>query len=154
MTWLALLRRLPTKDRLRRWGMNVPAECVLCSNGLESHHHLFFECEFSSIIWYNFASQVWDHPPADLHSVAAWINHHRGPPNVNATALIKLIFQSSIYLIWKERNARIYSTISSPSCTIHLALDRLLHDRLLSLPPRPPPSPSALQFYLSIYRPP
>ena len=39
--WLALLRRLRTRDRLRRWGLNVPAECVLCSSGIETHHHLY-----------------------------------------------------------------------------------------------------------------
>lgn len=134
MAWLALLRRLPTRDRLRRWGMNVPAACVLCSNGLESHHHLFFECEYSHSIWNSFASQIWEQPPLDLHSVAAWIVPQRSPSNANANALIKLIFQSSIYLLWKERNARIFTNISSPSHTIHLALDRLICDRLLSLP--------------------
>ncbi|CAN6927812.1 BnaCnng58350D, partial [Brassica napus] len=28
ITWLALLRRLPTQDRLIRWGLTVPAECT------------------------------------------------------------------------------------------------------------------------------
>ena len=63
MAWLDLLRRLPTRDRLQRWGLNVPQNCALCSNGLETHHHLFFECEFSSTIWIAFASGIWDNPP-------------------------------------------------------------------------------------------
>lgn len=29
IAWLACSRRLATKDRLRRWGMIVPASCVL-----------------------------------------------------------------------------------------------------------------------------
>ncbi|CAN6931283.1 unnamed protein product [Brassica oleracea] len=28
ITWLALLRRLPTQDRLIRWGLTGPAECT------------------------------------------------------------------------------------------------------------------------------
>lgn len=50
VTCLALLRLL-TKDRLRRWGLNVPDVCVLCLNSLETHHYLFFEREYSSTIW-------------------------------------------------------------------------------------------------------
>lgn len=129
----ALLRRLPTKDRLRRWGLNVPAECVLCSSALETHHHLFFECTFSSAIWQGFASQIRTNPPADLHAAAAWILSSSSQISREEVTLFKLIFQSTIYLIWKERNARIFSSVSTSSSGIHLSLDRLLRDRLLSL---------------------
>ena len=50
MAWLALLRRMPTRDRLRRWGMYVHSVCVLCSTSSETHHHFFFECEYSSTL--------------------------------------------------------------------------------------------------------
>uniref|UniRef100_A0A1J3GN53 Reverse transcriptase zinc-binding domain-containing protein n=1 Tax=Noccaea caerulescens TaxID=107243 RepID=A0A1J3GN53_NOCCA len=49
--WLVFLGRLPTKDRLRRWGMNVPEVCVLCSSHQESHGHLFFSCSFTKEIY-------------------------------------------------------------------------------------------------------
>lgn len=63
VSWLALLRMLPTKDRLRRCGMNVSDICVLCNNGIETHHHFFFEwCTtqpygFTCVFWvvYNLA---------------------------------------------------------------------------------------------------
>lgn len=44
ITWLAMLERLPTRDRLIPWGLTVPNCCVLCNGGVESHSHLFFEC--------------------------------------------------------------------------------------------------------------
>ena len=50
ISWLALRRRLPTKDRLRRWGLNVSGTCVLCNLEIETHRHLFFEC--FSLAWY------------------------------------------------------------------------------------------------------
>ncbi|CAH8278322.1 unnamed protein product [Arabidopsis lyrata] len=31
ITWLAMLSRLPIRDRLSRWGLNIPTSCVLCS---------------------------------------------------------------------------------------------------------------------------
>ena len=71
MFWLALLRRLPTKDRMRRWGMEVSETCVLCSTGIETHHHLFFECTYSSSIWLYFASQIRSFPLMDLNFAAA-----------------------------------------------------------------------------------
>lgn len=52
VSWLALLRMLPTKDRLRRCGMNVSDICVLCNNGIETHHHFFFWVVYYSAIWF------------------------------------------------------------------------------------------------------
>lgn len=151
ISWLALLRRLPTRDRLRRWGMNVPQECVLCSTGIETHHHLFFECEYSSSIWKHFAQAILPATPLDVHSAAAMISHLRHPSQ--APPVIKLIFQSAIYLIWKERNARVFTSASTSAAALRSALDRLIRDRLLSFP-SPDPSPSLLQFYFSGPRPP
>ncbi|XP_022553626.1 uncharacterized protein LOC111203823 [Brassica napus] len=144
MAWLALLRKMPTRDRLRRWGMDVPSVCELCSTSSETHHHLFFECEYSSTLWQAFASQIWTNPPNDLHSAASWILQLSRQSNANAIRLIKLIFQASIYLLWKERNARIFTTVSTPPRIIHHALDRLLRDRLISIKATPPPAQSPL----------
>ncbi|KAL0795647.1 hypothetical protein Bca101_067024 [Brassica carinata] len=103
MAWLALLRRLPTKDKLLRWGMNVTGDCVLCSSAKETYHHLFFECSYSSAIWNAFASQIWTNPPTDLHSAAAWIQSPQHRSSYDAFTLAKLLFQSIIYVIWKEK---------------------------------------------------
>lgn len=149
--WLVLLRRLPTRDRLRRWGMNVPAGCVLCSSGLETHHHLFFECEYSSSIWLHFARPFVTGPPLDVHSVAALLSRNRLDPK--ASSVIKLILQSAIYLIWRERNARIFTSVSTPAYGLRLALDRLIRDRLISFPSQDS-SPSVLQYYFTFIRPP
>ncbi|XP_018480158.1 uncharacterized protein LOC108851250 [Raphanus sativus] len=154
MAWLALLRRLPIKDRLRRWGLNVPAECVLCSSALETHHHLFFECSFSAAIWQGFASQIRGNPPADLHAAAAWILSPSRLVSRDQVILLKLIFQSTIYLIWKERNSRIFTSVSTSSSAVSLALDRLLRDRLLSIPASSPVGPSLLLLYFTSFRPP
>lgn len=150
-TWLVLLRRLPTRDRLRRWGLNVPAECVLCTSGIETHHHLFFVCEFSSSIWKHFAQPIISATPLDVHSAAALISRNRLGPK--ATPVIKLILQCAISLIWKERNARIFTSVSTTAAGLRQALDRLIRDRLLSFPSQDA-SPSLLQFYFTGPRPP
>lgn len=149
-TWLILLRRLPTRDRLRRWGLNVPPECVLCSTGTETHHHLFFECDYFSSIWLHFAQAILPDTPSDIHSAAALISRERLGPK--ASPVIKLILQSLSYLIWRERNARIFTAVSTPAVGIRQALDGLVRDRLISFPSTDL-SPSMLQFFFACTRP-
>lgn len=36
VAWMSMLGRLPTRDRLISWGLSVPANCVLCANGIFS----------------------------------------------------------------------------------------------------------------------
>ena len=42
LTWLVLLNRCPTRDRLNGWGLNVDPICLLCNVDQESRNHLFF----------------------------------------------------------------------------------------------------------------
>lgn len=51
VTWVAILGRLSTQDKLVSWGVASQNRCLLCSSGGESHDHLFFECPFSERVW-------------------------------------------------------------------------------------------------------
>ena len=51
ISWMALLNRLPTMDRLALWGMEVRGQCYLCQEELESRDYLFFGCRYSKNIW-------------------------------------------------------------------------------------------------------
>lgn len=137
ITWLVMLSRLPTKDRLRRWGINVPDQCVLCSSGIETHEHLFFDCPFASDIWSHFASRIWSNLPLSLQAVVSWISQphlQSYTPQAVLNMLIKLLLQIIIYILWKERNARIFSTTSTSATSLRLSVDRMVRDRLLSFP--------------------
>lgn len=50
LTWVNVRHRLPTRDRLRSWGLQIPAVCVLCSTHDETRQHLFFYCTFSTAV--------------------------------------------------------------------------------------------------------
>ncbi|KAG7537122.1 Reverse transcriptase zinc-binding domain [Arabidopsis suecica] len=149
-SWLALRGRLPTRDRLRRWGMTVPSSCVLCNSANETHDHLFFECSFSSAIWSFFASKLISNPPTSLGAVASWLHArpvHASQPRPPDSTITKLIFQASISAIWRERNSRIFSTVSCSIQDIRKVVDRFLRDRLLSFPAPDSSSLSLLAFY-------
>ncbi|XP_039005550.1 uncharacterized protein LOC120132944 [Hibiscus syriacus] len=51
IAWMALLNRLPTRDRLLKMGINTEWTCVNCSNDQETRNHLFTQCTlvFSSL---------------------------------------------------------------------------------------------------------
>ncbi|XP_019085128.1 PREDICTED: uncharacterized protein LOC109126280 [Camelina sativa] len=151
VAWLVFLARLPTRDRLRSWGMTVSSDCVLCSGGTESHEHLFFQCPFSSEVWSFFASKFLPQPPDNLHAVADWIFHHQQPHHASMVILLKLLLQSTIYLIWKERNSKIFSSSYSSPASLQVSVNRTLRDRLLSLPALRLSSPSLLLIYFSLF---
>lgn len=46
-SWIAILNRFATKDRLRRLGLSIDECCILCGVENESRDHLFFSCSFS-----------------------------------------------------------------------------------------------------------
>ncbi|KAK1354027.1 hypothetical protein POM88_047283 [Heracleum sosnowskyi] len=48
MVRVAIPMRLFTADRLRRFGINIEPQCVLCNSQDESHDYLFFSCNHST----------------------------------------------------------------------------------------------------------
>lgn len=62
--WVVAWNRLHTRDRLRNWGLAVPASCILCNDLVESRAHLFFDCPFSSEVWSFFTSRANLIPPS------------------------------------------------------------------------------------------
>ncbi|KAG2332027.1 hypothetical protein Bca52824_003207 [Brassica carinata] len=149
VSWMSVLARLPTRDRLISWGMTVPASCSLCSWGLESHGHLFFNCTFSAALWSHFAGWMFSAPPASLDSVATSIDQPHIASHTGATTVIKLLLQVIVYIIWRERNCRLFRQISSTEAKIIRRIDRSMRDHLLSLPPPREGSVSFLQLFLS-----
>ncbi|KAL2940677.1 Glycosyltransferase 1 domain-containing protein 1 [Bienertia sinuspersici] len=51
ITWLGIRQRLLNRDRMVRMGLSAEDKCCLCSRGVDSHSHLFFECDFSRNCW-------------------------------------------------------------------------------------------------------
>lgn len=49
--WLVVQNRIPTRDRMLGWGLQVPSICLLCSRSDESRDHLYWDCDFSFGLW-------------------------------------------------------------------------------------------------------
>ncbi|XP_075112580.1 uncharacterized protein LOC142182282 [Nicotiana tabacum] len=105
--WLAIRQRLATVDRVERWGINIPKDCVLCSKGTtESLAHMFFECKYARDIW---------------SSLLKWMNENRIPKTWNDEVcwmakrcrgsrekgqVLAWLVAAIVYHVWSERNAR------------------------------------------------
>lgn len=149
IAWEAILGRLPTRDRLSSWGLVVPLSCVLCSTGTESHDHLFFHCPYAVAIWSHFCASYLSAPPVSLLACSALLNQAPMMSSSGPPVVLKLLMQVITYVLWRERNFRIFrDTASTQQASIN-RVDRMIRDRLLSIPSRPPPAPSLLQIFFS-----
>ena len=50
---MAILNKLPTKNRMLQWGLAVDSMCVFCRSSIEDRDHLFFQCSITKRIWYD-----------------------------------------------------------------------------------------------------
>lgn len=131
-TWLFILNRNPTFDRLLSWNVDVEPFCLLCGEGDESRNHLFFECSFSSVVWrfllrrFRFSSL-----PLLWSDILLWL------PIAHPDAMVKLgilqVWQASIYELWKERNRRSHEGLTQPPARIMRYISETLRDKCSAL---------------------
>ncbi|KAJ6840114.1 uncharacterized protein M6B38_312750 [Iris pallida] len=112
-----LLRgRLMTRDRLLRFGMQIPdAKCVLCNVEDESMGHLFFVCPVTWHIWTEQCAQLRGGVGVDrdIRSILSWIRDHRGR-DPGWARRVRVRLAASVWHIWKERNRRIFEDLTTP----------------------------------------
>lgn len=106
--WLAMLGKLRTRDRLRF--LSPDPICPLCQNADESHAHLFFNCDWSSSLWRK--TRLWlkiHHNMPSLSKATQVLQHTKKglQQKMRRVSLVVLV-----YLIWEERNRRIFDNTS------------------------------------------
>lgn len=128
LTWLMVLNRCATKDRMLNWGLQVDGLCVLCHGHIESRNHLYYQCSYSWNIWEPTAarcgftpSQSWDTTLLDLRSA----------PGTRLQRKLRLLcWQATNYLLWVERNNRIHRNQFKTYDILLRELDRLIRNRI------------------------
>lgn len=128
ITWIAARDRMVTRDKLIRWGLRVPANCVLCPSHEESRNHLFFYCTFSNQVWTFFTSRLHLSPPQGFEAILRWLNAPSRDPSI--TLIVRLIFQAVLYLVWKERNSRVHGGVEKPHSAIVAEVQQIIRFRL------------------------
>lgn len=126
-TWLLIQDRLPTRDRLTRWGIRTDDRCLLCNTTPESRDHLFFSCNYSFELWRMVASRLrlipqrlWQDIQQQMSSIP--------PPNYQRH-LTLLGWRAVLYWIWNERNARLHTNTFRSTDQIFKLLDHQLRNK-------------------------
>ncbi|GJY50707.1 reverse transcriptase zinc-binding domain-containing protein [Tanacetum coccineum] len=112
--WLLVNERLPTQDRLSKWYPNKEMKCALCSTMQDSHQHLFFKCQYSSLVWEKAVTKVkiskgnddWKEVLECLKAL---------PCRKNIWVVVKkMVLAATIYFLWQKRNIRQFQNEKRP----------------------------------------
>ncbi|XP_056685808.1 uncharacterized protein [Spinacia oleracea] len=110
ITWLALQNRLPTKDRLISWDIDISGGCEFCQVHEEKLTHLFFECQYSKEIWSTVLTQL-----SIQRTVQNWDDEVRWAAVQSRSTkaksrLCSIAFIETIYAVWIQRNSGVFSS--------------------------------------------
>lgn len=119
--WLVFCNKNLTWEVLQQRGWSGPGRCSLCLMASETNHHLFFNCPFSSLIWFDL-SIYYGFPHLTFSSVQEAIRWWSGQSDSRRS-----LFTLSCWLIWKWRNSSIFQDAKRPLsallCIVKASLD-------------------------------
>lgn len=102
--WLAAQRRLATVDRLNKFGIQVPMQCIFCDSATETLYHLFFECYYTKQLWARLLQWLGIRRTIGIwHNELQWVNQCE-KRRTGQGVIVSCVFSMMIVLIWKERN--------------------------------------------------
>ena len=110
-SWRLLRNRIPTKDNLYRRRI-IQEEAQLCISGcgkIETTYHLFLHCDVFGQVWqlvYLWLG-VFSYTPFTILDYYLQIGSSSGIAK-SRCSFMYLIWFASTWVIWKERNARIF----------------------------------------------
>lgn len=106
--YIALKRRLSTKDILAKWGLATNMKCPLCPEKDETIDHLFFECAFSAEVWTKILTwQGIQRPGLRWHDEVQWALAHMEGRN-SVAQVYWMTLAGTSYCLWMERICRIF----------------------------------------------
>ena len=130
---MAILNRLPIKDRLISWGIDINRDCCLCQEELETRNHIFFGCSYSRSIWGMLLSLCGINKViGDWSEELQWAIQNLKGRNL-ASTLLKVAWKAFIYQVWKERNGRLHGNTARINLQVLEAIRDVTRIRLAGL---------------------
>ncbi|XP_023635342.1 uncharacterized protein LOC111829689 [Capsella rubella] len=128
--WLAVHDRLPTGDRMLKWNIGFSGTCEFCRRCVESRDHLFFSCNYVSGIWASLTKGLLStNYTTDWSTLITFIStQHK---DLVHTFLLRYVFQTVVYEIWRERNGRRHGESPKPAAHLTKWIDQQVRDKLL-----------------------
>lgn len=102
MSWMMQWQRLPTADRLLKWGMKIDDKCCLCGTQRETQEHLFFSCRYAKKVWRVVMAYCgMEEVPVLWQEYQCWMQEKPGGSKFQKE-LVLLANSAVIYTIWWE----------------------------------------------------
>ena len=113
ITWMAILNRLPTMDRLKAWGIEMGELCSFCQDSLETRNHIFFCCSYSKTLWKHILLLCGLHREVgNWEEEISWaVRRIKGKSLISV--ILSTAWKAYIYHVWQERNRRLHSKLPS-----------------------------------------
>ncbi|XP_021991021.1 uncharacterized protein LOC110887757 [Helianthus annuus] len=119
LMWLVMRRKLLTQDKILQWdfsrrkSMNM-MYCLLCYENYDSHDNLFFERKLSTQVWKAVRDKAgMKDVDEKWSSIVDWLSVCARSKSA-ANYVSRLIVAASVYVIWQERNARLFKNQKAP----------------------------------------
>ena len=129
ITWLAVNNRLSTGDRMRSWGQ--VQGCLSCGEPNETRDLPFFACPYTYTLWIEVVGTLLGRPPdPDWGSTLEHLTTHSF--SYLGYILLRLVFQASIYMIWRERNDRRHLKKPRQHHQLAKIIDKTVRNRFLA----------------------
>nr|VDD43563.1 unnamed protein product [Brassica oleracea] len=121
--WIAQLDRMPVRTRLERWGVTDASNCPVCLFGIETRDHILLTCGYSSEIWRYVLPRL-ESPNVCFMNWTELLSWIKAPARGNFCTLKKIVTQSTLYHIWRQRNNILHNQVLIPPDTVFRIIDR------------------------------
>lgn len=122
--------RIPTRDRLLSWGLQVPLTCLLCNLHSESRDHIYWECNYAFDLWSLVAERCGITPARNwVDSVDQLLSL---PQSHSSRSLTLLGWQATLYWTWNERNQRLHANQFRSVERMFYIIDHQIRNKLQS----------------------
>jgi len=115
--WKVLKGAVAVEDRLRTRGVLIEDGCSMCPEKNETLNHILFQCPLARQVWALTPMQSPNHGFGD--SIFTNVNHVIGNcHNTELSPHLRYVSPWIIWILWKNRNKRLFEGIGSVSLSI------------------------------------
>ncbi|XP_009136059.1 uncharacterized protein LOC103860221 [Brassica rapa] len=114
---------------MEQW--RVAQGCVFCGEPNETRDHLFFACPYTFTVLIDAVGDLLEaNADPDWEATLCRLVEHKY--NRLTFILLRLVFQTSIYYLWKEKNDRRHTGKIKPVAQMNSLIDKTVRNRILS----------------------
>lgn len=114
---------------MRVW--DLQQECLLSGEKNETRDHLFFACPYSYMVWIRVTGRLFGtRITPDWQDTVAKIQHDRR--SKLDKVLVRMVFQMTVYHVWRERNARRHGKAWIPLEKLLSQIDKTMRNTITS----------------------